>query len=77
MIPVPTPLACGFKNIRTRYPRVSIYNIHFLPIAGFIRGYPRVLFFIYIYIFFKLYLYIIYIKFILWKIIIQNKIKIK
>jgi len=27
-------------------PRVSIYNIHFLPVAGFIHGYPRVQFFL-------------------------------
>jgi len=41
MIPIPASLTY-IKNTSIRYMWVSIYNIHFLLVAGFIHGYPRV-----------------------------------
>jgi len=35
MIPVPTPLTCGHKKYSYPLPKVSIYNIYFLPCCGF------------------------------------------
>jgi len=39
---VPVLLTYKYKNSHTCYPCVSIYNIYFLPIAGFIHGYPHI-----------------------------------
>jgi len=38
MIPIPASLTCGIKNTCTCDPWVSIYNIHFIPVADFIHN---------------------------------------
>jgi len=42
MIPVLASLTCLYKNTCTHYPQVSIFNIHFLFVAGVIYEYLRV-----------------------------------